>query len=50
MGLSSALGTGFDVGSAIAYLELNTTGFQAGIQSALGQLNGFGSGLLFTFA
>ena len=45
MGLSSALGTGFDVGSAIAYLELNTTGFQAGIQSALGQLNGFGSQL-----
>ena len=45
MGLSSALGTGINLGSAVAYLELNTSQFQTGIQTALNQMNGFGSQL-----
>lgn len=40
---AGAGGGGINVGSAIAYLELNTSAFQAGIQTAVGQLNGMTS-------
>lgn len=34
---------GINVGTAVAYLELNTSAFQAGIQTAVGELNGMQS-------